>query len=529
MAGARRLLAAAGIVWAIAAWPSSIPRAQETTPVQGTVHPSHPPGTFPSARECMACHNGMSSPDGEDVSIGIAWRASMMANASRDPYWQASVRRETIDHPTQKAAIETECAVCHRPTGETAEGVSCTVCHQIAPDRLGTPESFVGRFVVAPPGQDGARRMFGPFEVEHGRAALMRSATGVTPAEATHVRQSELCATCHTLITQAFGPGGDVVGSIPEQVPFQEWQHSAYRGERSCQSCHMPPVAAPTRITSVLGEPRDDLGRHTFLGGNFFMLRMLNRYRNELNVAALPQELDASAHGTLRQLQGDTASIAIDDGVVSDGKGARDRLQFVVSVRNLTGHKFPTGYPSRRAWLHVVVRDEAGGVVFESGAIATTGAIIGNDNDDDPRRLEPHYMAITAADQVQIYESMMGDPQGRVTTGLLQATQFLKDNRLLPRGFDKGTAAADIAVFGGARADDDFGGDGDRVRYAIDPGNHAGPYDVTAELLYQPIGFRWATNLKGYDAPEPRRFTAFYDAMAAGSSVLVTRANARVR
>ena len=26
------------------------------------------------------------------------WRSSIMANSSRDPYWQASVRRETIDH-----------------------------------------------------------------------------------------------------------------------------------------------------------------------------------------------------------------------------------------------------------------------------------------------------------------------------------------------------------------------------------------------------------------------------------------------
>ena len=36
----------------------------------------------------------------------------------------------------------------------------------------------------------------------------------------------------------------------------------------------------------------------------------------------------------------------------------------------------------------------------------------------------------------------MGTPAGAPTTGLLQATQYLKDNRLLPRGFDKPTAAA---------------------------------------------------------------------------------------
>jgi hypothetical protein len=45
----------------------------------------------------MVCHNSLVTPSGEDVSIGTSWRGSMMANSSRDPYWQASVRRETLD------------------------------------------------------------------------------------------------------------------------------------------------------------------------------------------------------------------------------------------------------------------------------------------------------------------------------------------------------------------------------------------------------------------------------------------------
>ena len=52
---------------------------------------------------------------GEDVSIGVSWRASMMAHSSRDPYWQAAVRRETVDHPKHAAAIEDECSICHMP------------------------------------------------------------------------------------------------------------------------------------------------------------------------------------------------------------------------------------------------------------------------------------------------------------------------------------------------------------------------------------------------------------------------------
>src|SRR5688572_23448645 len=70
---------------------------------------------FQTGDGCMACHNGLVTPSGEDVSIGFDWRASMMANSSRDPYWQASVRREIMDHPRAREDIEDECAKCHMP------------------------------------------------------------------------------------------------------------------------------------------------------------------------------------------------------------------------------------------------------------------------------------------------------------------------------------------------------------------------------------------------------------------------------
>src|SRR5690348_12468423 len=71
--------------------------------------------TFQTSDRCVACHNGLTTASGTDVSIGFDWRASIMANSSRDPYWQASVRRESIDHPTAQAVIEDDCSVCHMP------------------------------------------------------------------------------------------------------------------------------------------------------------------------------------------------------------------------------------------------------------------------------------------------------------------------------------------------------------------------------------------------------------------------------
>jgi hypothetical protein len=119
----------------------------------------------------------------------------------------------------------------------------------------------------------------------------------------------------------------------------------------------------------------------------------------------------------------------------------------------------------------------------------------------------------------------MGTPAGAPTTGLLQATQYLKDNRLLPRGFDKRTATREIAVVGAGAADADFSGEGDRVRYRIPMST---PVTIEVELRFQPIGFRWAQNLAAYDAPEPRRFLGYYTDLAAISSVVVARSSRSV-
>jgi hypothetical protein len=501
---------------------------------------------FQTSDRCIACHNGLLTASGEDVSIGFDWRASIMANSSRDPYWQASVRREWIDHPESTTTIEDECTVCHMPISryeaklrgghgevfahlplvgndadarQAADGVSCSVCHQIGTDRLGRPESFNGGFVIQQPEAGNLRPEFGPFEIEPGHTKIMWSSSeGYRPTKADHIRQSEMCATCHTLLTQALGADGKVIGRLAEQVPYQEWQHSDFATTKSCQACHMPVVSEPAPITRVFGVARDGVSRHVFVASNFFMQRMLNRYRGALSVAALPQELTAAADRTLRYLGSEAARLRIEDVQVEAG-----RLRAEVVVENLGGHKLPTAYPSRRAWLHVVVRDASGRAVFESGAVNADGSIRGNDNDADALKFEPHYSEIRSSDQVQIYESIIAGADGAVTTGLLNGVRYLKDNRLLPRGFDKRTAEADIAVVGAALDDPDFVAASDRVRYVVDVANAQAPLSVEAELLYQPIGFRWANNLKTYQSPEPRRFTDYYDSMASGSTAVLAR------
>ena len=504
---------------------------------------------FHTSDRCVACHNGLKTQGGEDVSIGFDWRASIMANSSRDPYWQASVKRESIDHPESKAGIEDECSVCHMPithlqakvenkkaevfahlpfnsdnkdNAAAEDGVSCAVCHQIAKEKLGTPETFSGEFLVDSPQSVDNRPEYGPFEIDAGHRRVMQSSTGgFVPTEAAHVRDSGLCGSCHTLYTRSLDKDGKEVATFPEQMPFLEWQHSDYVNVMSCQSCHMPEVHEDLPVTAIFGQPRTGLHRHVFVAANFFMLRVLNNYRQDLSVAALPQELTASAERTVSFLQSETARVTI-----RNVEAGSNGLRFAVFVENLTGHKLPTAYPSRRAWLHVVVRDSSGRAVFESGALNRDGSIVGNDNDLDPLRFEPHYREITSPDQVEIYEPILKDSSNHVTTGLLSAVGYLKDNRILPTGFNKETAEKDIAVIGDAAEDPDFNDKGSLVHYSVSTGSASGPLRIEAELWYQPIGFRWAHNLSPYKAAEPQRFVGYYDSMSSSTAVILAKAEA---
>ena len=104
----------------------------------------------------MLCHEGLRDEAGTDVSLTTAWRSTMMANAAKDPVWQAKVSSEVARFPMLQAVIEKKRVSCHLPMARTQaevegqtvaaqgdgffdpahplheagiEGVSCTLCH----------------------------------------------------------------------------------------------------------------------------------------------------------------------------------------------------------------------------------------------------------------------------------------------------------------------------------------------------------------------------------------------------------------
>jgi len=503
------------------------------------------PLLFMTSDRCIACHNGITAPSGQDISIGWNWQSSIMANSSRDPYWQAAVRRETLDHPRVEGHIQDECAACHMPMARyqahaqgmmgsvfsllprgvsnqepdaplAADGVSCTLCHQIEGQNLGTKKSFTAGFHIDAEKPSGQRLVLGPYLVDEGRKRVMQSSGRFVPEQGLHMQEAGLCGSCHTLYTKTLDAEGNMIGTLPEQVPYLEWLHSRYYNTQSCQSCHMPQVDAPAPISAVLGQPRQHVSRHAFRGGNFFMLGILKQYADALAVSALPQALHAAFAETKSHLETHAAEIHLEQARISDGV-----LNVQLRIVNLSGHKLPTAYPSRRAWVHFTVQDAHGQMLFDSGAPQPDGSIKENDNDRDSRLYEPHYTQISHPDQVQIYEAIMVNSSDQVTTGLLSAIRFAKDNRVLPDGFDKVTASGDIAVRGRAAKDVDFQGGQDRMVYIVPVQHSAGPFRIQARLWYQPIAYRWVRNLGVHKAREIERFTSYYDSMSAHSALLL--------
>jgi hypothetical protein len=489
---------------------------------------------FAGSGLCASCHRADSttspttnfdSVTGEQVDLTADWAGSMMANSARDPYYLAVLSAEIAANPDHAGEIQGKCLTCHAPMAayeakaaggsltltdlQTSDlgkdGVSCTLCHRIEPDNLGpSGESYTGNFKISEKtGSD--REIYGPYTTV--ATTPMINQVGFTPTYGAHVRDSKSCGTCHNLITEAIDPENPTVPTgikFPEQMPYKEWLASSYNSPtnpKSCQSCHMPETVGGVRLSNV-GPTRTQspFGKHHFVGGNTFMLAMLKQNRAALGVVADDSAFDAAIVRTRNNLTQNTARLEANPCRVEN------TLTLPVTLTNLTGHKFPTGYPNRRAWLHVKVADGVGNTVFESGGFDAFGEIVGLDVG-----YEPHYDSISQSGQVQVYETVMGDVRRNQTRRLMHAAYYLKDNRLLPAGMSPATTDTDIQVVG-TGTDANFIGGSDKVTYSVNTTGFAGPFKVTVELLYQSVPPRDVAALDSYVTSLITSFKGMYAA-----------------
>ncbi len=508
------------------------------------------------AKDCSLCHSNssrataMRDSKNRPIAPYDLWQASAMANSARDPFWRAQVSIEVLNTPSKKRDIESKCLRCHSPLASVAakahglnfgmkdlltkgtelnalalEGVSCTVCHQISEDNLGDEESYNGNFKL-----NTEAKIFGPHRDLFSHP--MENHTGFTPTYGSHIQKSELCATCHTLTTQALRPDGTSTGhGIVEQGPYLEWKNSLFSNKsgKSCQDCHVPTKDEDGNLikTRIVRNPggrnfpptsnRSPYGRHIFVGGNTLLPRLLSRFSEELQVTATSQQLKKIENETRKFLSSQSARVELGISSVSEG-----RLYIPVKVVNLSGHKLPTAYPSRRLWLKVTVTDSKSKVLLSSGDYDGEGRLLGHDQKPLPNEISggavyPHQLRISSSEQVQVYEAVMADVEGKPTYQLLRGASYKKDNRLLPQGWkgeDRRLRPIGIGKDSNFKAGEDF------TEYAISIDQISWPLTIEASLHFQTLGVRYADEMFKFETKEVRTFRRMFQAVGSRTEVL---------
>src|SRR5262245_11552482 len=370
------------------------------------------------------------------------------------------------------------------------DGISCAVCHRTIPDD--TPPgvapleyfletSITGRFEVGPPD-----RVFGPYRDI--APYTMANAIGIPPKCTQHRNACLRCSSCHTIDLPVLDgrPGQRSL----EQVTYLEWLNSQYQTEfgphgpnaKTCQACHMPGYyhsekkgidvdqlvqkiaiiqdqdypesehSAPE--PELMMRDRKNFTRHELLGLNVFLLEMFKQFNDILGVrkedymSGSSTDLEDAIDNIAQQAHQRTATLQ----VAARATGDRTVTAEVV-VTHLTGQRFPSGVGFRRAFIELLVFDRTQWgqrLVWASGRTNALGVIVDGNAEILPseffteytdswgrvqQHFQPHYQVITSPQQVQIYEELIKNAEGKFTTSFTRRDETVKDNRLLPIGW----------------------------------------------------------------------------------------------
>jgi hypothetical protein len=200
--------------------------------------------------------------------------------------------------------------------------------------------------------------------------------------------------------------------------------------------------------------------------------------------------------GAVLEAQTMTARVTVKSLTINGGQLAAD-----IQIQNLAGHNLPSGVSFRRAFLDFQVLDARGNVLWESGGTNADGVITNTVGtplvteffSPSQQTYQPHFWTnnpITNDSQVQIYEELVLDPQGQLTTSFLSLDNKVKDNRIQPKGWSPDGPKADILVPVGTGADPSYkeGCGCSVVRYQLPlTGALTNAASVQATLYYQSI------------------------------------------
>ncbi len=420
--------------------------------------------------ECAGCHGNYSA---NAIEPYDTWAGSMMANATRDPIFWAALDVANHDVP----GVGEYCLRCHAPKAwlegrasaalpevgdadgcalegaldaadpeDDFSGLACHLCHRMMvnenppageePFYTENAQFWIDDQDDCPPDWYG----FGPCR--HGPYDYPQP--GPEPphpwAQSPYHTASDLCGNCHnvtspvkTLIDET---GANTGIPYPIERTFKEWSQSDYATPEgsvpltTCQNCHMPDAAGVQYGCVFQNVPHtDDLPVHDFVGGNTWIPRILrDHYTGEGHLGTERHEALTATIGLAEdQLENRSATLEL---AAPPAVGPGGTLILDVEVTNLSGHRLPTGYTEgRRMWLHLLVRDATGEVVFESGAYDGATAVLTRDP------------------QAKVYESVRGiwndalrqcehaDGLGVEFFHFVLNDCIVSDNRIPPLGF----------------------------------------------------------------------------------------------
>lgn len=349
------------------------------------------------------------------------------------------------------------------------DGVSCAACHRIAQEGLDNESAYTGNFLTGPPDE-----LYGQYDDVIPKP--MQNVLGVTPKYGSQVEDPVLCGSCHNILLPVFSNGGEQLGFKYEQTTHLEWKNSVYSKEgpefKTCQHCHMPGTYKGEELTfkianitsdefppsyNVLSDEeitlkeRKGYPRHSLHGLNLFLNQMFQQFPIILGerqidymvgTAAVNPSLITGQDSMIYMAQNETAEVSIKE-ISKDINGV---LSAKVEVKNLTGHFLPSGVGFRRMFLEFLLRDKEGNILWASGRTNNLGVILDGTSDrilpsEDPisfpeAQVQPHYEVITSGDEVQIYQELIKDSDGNMTTSFLRRVKEVKDNRIRPKGYD---------------------------------------------------------------------------------------------
>lgn len=255
-------------------------------------------------RTCATCHS----------AVYEEWTESMHSKAhkTQDPIY-AAMRRLRI---SKGQKIEGKCENCHAPRAKgeydslaARTGVSCATCHNLEAVHPSELAKGAKQLVFAPDDTMRSAR-----DVAPGSSPV--HANG--PAHPALADGKTLCLACHGKHTNP--------AKVPVCTTGSELE--AHAGDDTCVSCHMPPADGPSGAVSDRKTHRS----HRFPGPH------------------------------RAYLQGDPSLLA--SGVEMQVELRGETLK--VTLRNKSGHSFPSGFPGRFAVLGLTGLDDGGEVVWRN-------------------------------------------------------------------------------------------------------------------------------------------------------------------